>query len=72
MTSLMVVIVLFFLGGGVLHDFAFCLMIGIIFGTYSSTFIAAPVYLLFQRLFPKRGLKITDPEKEKKEARAAV
>jgi len=34
---------LFFLGGQVLHDFAFALTIGVIVGTYSSWFVASPI-----------------------------
>lgn len=56
LTALFAMGVLFFLGGGVLHDFAFCLIIGIIVGTYSSIFIATPVYLVLNRLFPHKGL----------------
>jgi preprotein translocase subunit SecF len=42
-TTLTVVLALFFLGGEVIHDFAFALMIGVLVGTYSSIFIASPV-----------------------------
>ncbi|MCI0697088.1 protein translocase subunit SecF [candidate division KSB1 bacterium] len=42
-TTLVVVATLYFLGGEVLHDFAFCLLAGIIVGTYSTIFIAAPI-----------------------------
>jgi preprotein translocase subunit SecF len=34
---------LFFLGGEVLHDFAFALILGIVIGTYSSWFVASPL-----------------------------
>ena len=37
------VLSLFFLGGEVIHDFAFALLIGIIVGTYSSAFVASPI-----------------------------
>ena len=40
-TTLMVVMALFFLGGEIIHDFSFALLIGIIVGTYSSIFIAS-------------------------------
>lgn len=56
LTVLFAVLVLFFLGGGVLHDFAFCMVVGVIAGTYSTIFVASPVYLLCQRLFPHKGL----------------
>ena len=32
-----------FLGGGVIHDFAFALCFGVLVGTYSSMFIASPI-----------------------------
>lgn len=57
LTVLLVVVTLFYLGGGVLHDFAFCLIIGVVFGTYSSIFIAAPIYVWLQKMFPKQGIK---------------
>jgi preprotein translocase subunit SecF len=42
-TSLMVLFALFFVGGGVIHGFAYTLIIGLSVGTYSSVFIASPV-----------------------------
>ena len=44
-TTLMVVVILFFFGGQVIHDFSFALLVGIVIGTYSSIYIAAPVLL---------------------------
>jgi preprotein translocase subunit SecF len=35
------------LGGPVIHDFAFCLSFGVLTGTFSSIFIAAPLLLLW-------------------------
>jgi len=46
-TTLIVVVALFVLGGGVIHDFAFALLVGIVVGTYSSIFVASPVLLLW-------------------------
>ena len=43
LTTVLAVAALFFLGGEVLHDFAFALMMGIIIGTYSSWFVASPL-----------------------------
>lgn len=65
LTVLMVVVVLFYLGGGVLHDFAFCLIIGVIFGSYSSIFIASPVYVFLHKFFPHYGIKVSEPEQAK-------
>jgi len=45
-TTLLVVAALFFLGGEIIHDFSFALMIGVIVGTYSSIFIAS-VFLVY-------------------------
>ncbi len=42
-TTLLVVVTLFIFGGEVLKGFAFALTIGILIGTYSSIFVAAPV-----------------------------
>jgi preprotein translocase subunit SecF len=43
-TTLMVVLSLFVYGGPVINNFAFALLIGVIVGTYSSLFVATPVY----------------------------
>lgn len=49
MTTLVVVIALFVLGGGIIHDFAFALIIGIVVGTYSSVYVASPILLAWQQ-----------------------
>lgn len=43
LTTLLAALALFLLGGEVLHDFAFALLIGIFVGTYSSWFVASPI-----------------------------
>ncbi len=48
-TSLMVLFSLFFFGGGVIHSFAFTLLVGLTAGTYSSIFIASPVVEYWKR-----------------------
>jgi preprotein translocase subunit SecF len=47
-TTLIVVIALFVLGGGVIHDFAFALLVGIVVGTYSSIFVASPILMIWE------------------------
>lgn len=47
-TTLIVVACLFVLGGSVIHDFAFALLIGVVVGTYSSIFVASPILILYQ------------------------
>ena len=42
-TTLMVCAALYLFGGGVIHGFAFTLLVGIVTGTYSSIFIASPI-----------------------------
>lgn len=44
-TTLVVVLALFLFGGGVIHNFAFALLVGIIIGTYSSIFVASPLLI---------------------------
>ena len=45
-TTLLVVFCLFFLGGEVIHDFSFALIVGILVGTYSSIYVASPILLV--------------------------
>jgi preprotein translocase subunit SecF len=47
-TTFMVLVVLFFMGGGVIHAFAFTLIVGLLIGTYSSIFIASPIVELWK------------------------
>jgi preprotein translocase subunit SecF len=47
-TTLVVVVALFVLGGGIIHDFAFAMLVGIIVGTYSSIYVASPILLAWQ------------------------
>ncbi len=44
-TTLFVVMALFFLGGEIIHDFAFGILVGILVGTYSSIYVASPLLL---------------------------
>ena len=56
-TTLIVVIALFILGGGIIHDFAFALMIGIVVGTYSSIYVASPVLIVWHESMKRTGSK---------------
>lgn len=56
-TVIIVLVVMLVMGGAGLHDFALVLLIGIIKGTYSSSFIAAPIlYEIHQHARKKRGI----------------
>lgn len=50
-TVFLVVVALFFLGGSVIHDFAFAMMVGTVVGTYSSIFVASPIILIWEGRF---------------------
>ncbi len=54
LTTLVVVVSLFILGGGVIHDFAFAILVGIIVGSYSSVFVASPILLVWQERFTQK------------------
>jgi SecD/SecF fusion protein len=49
-TTLLSVAALYFFGGAVLRDFSFAILVGILVGTYSSIYVAAPVVLWSSRL----------------------
>lgn len=46
-TTFVAVLALYIFGGGVIHDFALAMLIGILAGTYSSIYVAAPVLSFF-------------------------
>ncbi|SEA09167.1 protein translocase subunit secF [Desulfuromusa kysingii] len=48
-TTLLVVLALFVLGGGVIHNFAFAMLIGVLIGTYSSIFVASPILIFWHQ-----------------------
>ncbi|UCF57939.1 MAG: protein translocase subunit SecF [Deltaproteobacteria bacterium] len=54
-TTLIVVVALFILGGAVIHDFAFAILVGIFVGTYSSIFVASPILLVWESKLIQRG-----------------
>ena len=53
-TTLLAVLAVFLFAGEVVHDFAFTLLLGIIEGTYSSWFVAAPIVIEWEKWSPKR------------------
>ncbi len=50
-TTLILVLALFILGGGVIHDFTFAILVGILVGTYSSIYVASPILLIWEGKF---------------------
>lgn len=51
LTTALALLALFFLGAGITENFALTLLVGVIAGTYSSIFIAAPLLVLIQKKF---------------------
>ena len=51
--TMLAVLGLYFFGGGVIAEIAFTLIVGIVVGTYSSVFVAAPLVLLMEKFGPK-------------------
>lgn len=75
LTTLFVVVVLAVFGGGAINDFALVLLIGVIFGTYSSIFVAsALVYLMQgkrdQTPAPRSKRQVADETKDSKKSAA--
>jgi len=46
LTTILVLLALFFLGGEIIHGFAFALLVGVLVGTYSSIYVASTSALL--------------------------
>ncbi len=55
LTTLIVVIILYFIGGEVIKYFAFALIIGVLVGTYSSIFVASPFMLYLKSKYKDKG-----------------
>jgi len=53
MTIIFMLLVLFLLGGQTIHWFILALLVGTVAGTYSSTFTAAPLLVVWERLKKK-------------------
>ncbi len=49
-TTLFVSLAMLLFGGPVIHDFFFAITLGVLVGTYSSIFIAAPATLFFEKI----------------------
>ena len=67
LTTLLVLLALFFLGGEIIHSFALALIIGVVVGTYSSIYVAGSTLLMLnvtkQDLMPpvKEGSEVSGP-----------
>ena len=60
-TTLIVLLTIFFLGGDSIRSFAFAMILGVVFGTLSSIFIAAPTaYLTMSKKDRKEELEVVE------------
>ena len=50
-TALLATLILYLFGGQGIHAFAFTMLVGIITGSYSTIYIAAPIVLWLQHRF---------------------
>ena len=65
LTTMLVLLSLFFLGGELIHNFAIALMVGVAIGTYSSIYVAATVMLAMNidredLIVPEKGELVDD------------
>ncbi|MCC6579668.1 MAG: protein translocase subunit SecD [Phycisphaeraceae bacterium] len=61
-TALLSVLVLYVIGGEGIHGFGFCMVVGVIVGSYSSIAIAAPILLLRRRKTDPTSTAVTSPQ----------
>lgn len=66
LTGLLSLIILVIYGGGAIEDFALTMFIGILVGTYSSIYVAAPLTIVMDNFLTARGWKKSGGEKKAK------
>lgn len=66
LTTLFIMIIMFFFGGHSLRPFAMTLFLGILFGTYSSVFVAAPI--VYEWAIRRHGGKLSLSKKSQQQA----
>lgn len=66
MTTLIVLLTIFILGAESIRGLIFALIVGVLVGTYSSLFIATPV---FYDTVKKRGIDLSEPKDEEEETK---
>ncbi|MBE3583235.1 MAG: protein translocase subunit SecF [Limnochordaceae bacterium] len=54
LTTLLAIAALYYLGGPTIKDFSLALLVGVIFGTYSSIFIASPIWVIWREWSERR------------------
>ena len=51
---------IFLFGGGLIRDFAFAMCIGVVVGTFSSIFVASPIFLWLHHRFEDRKVRLPE------------
>ena len=64
-TTFIVVFILFLAGGVAINDFVFIMMLGVLLGTYSSVFLAAPTVALLRGREDRRPMSSKNAETKK-------
>lgn len=73
LTTLLSVLALYFFGGGLIKNFAFSLIVGVVVGTYSSTFVASPIMIRIHHWLEKRKqIKMAQQEEAERTPEAQV
>ena len=62
-TTFIAVLAIFVWGGGIIKNFAFAMMVGVIVGTYSSIFIASPIVVAMDRYLEERKRRNAEIER---------
>jgi len=68
LTTLMAILIMYIAGGSGIRPFAFCLLVGLVIGTYSSVAIAAPLVYdeVAERKKPSADLDAVEPWKQER------
>jgi preprotein translocase subunit SecF len=75
-TTMMAIVMFLVIGGPVIRNFAFAMFLGIIFGTYSTVFVASPMILVMEDVKPYLSklvaIQAVSDEELEDEAKAAA
>jgi SecD/SecF fusion protein len=73
LTTWIVALILYAFGGAAIHGFAFCLVLGVLVGTYSSIYVASPllIWLSHSERAPSPAARPTIPPSDTQSAKKA-
>lgn len=64
-TVFLVTVVLYFFGGAVINDFAFCMLVGVVSGTYSTIYQASAMIVIYEKYFGKKKPQVVKAKASK-------